>query len=552
MVAKRGKSCPVVFFLSDFGGPRETTLGYTNVSVPCSHRIVNDNIASASSDNIDPDEPIGRAESSAACRATTFWQRRPIRVEPNCQTNVAPVSPPKLRHILSARRIVHGIHRRARILRLREDRRAPLRQPPEPPPRELCRSWGPTELGCPHRGPPSLRRTSLTNVRPERARAQVVSIVCRSIGNYLRRAAEVGESGARALRRGVSCLLPRSVATGRAGPRLRAPRACVWRGSRGAHEDDKDEPIDFSTDAWRSPMYRDPLEALEPTRHLGIRSVESRHHTEVTFLNATKGKARLFWLNYWGEEIRYKTLAPGQMHTQQTFETHPWTFATVSDDEDDDDDAEGVTRRRRLVTDGGAAVFWPTRSEEEIAADDDVDGGRVALRRRRERLRREGVPPDPGRVCAIREPTSTPWTREAHATKFPLFSGSPAGSSCSRTRDSATRTGRHRRLVPTGGGYRAATRTFATRSDFASVEADRALRWSSGPPGRRTRTTPAVTPRGRRAGDDPRRPSRGRRRVHHRASRSDRTRVRGRSNFLGDAGGNGVAGARAGVWLMSR
>ena len=193
----------------------------------------------------------------------------------------------------------------------------------------------------------------------------------------------------------------------------------MWRGSRGEEDDDKDAPIDFSTDAWRSPMYRDPLEDLTPTQRLGIRSVESRHHTEVTFRNATKGKARLFWLNYWGEEIRYKTLAPGQMHTQQTFETHPWTFATFSDDEDDED-AEGETRRRRLVTDGGAAVFWPTRSEEEIAADD-VDGGRVALRRRRERLRAARVPPDPGRVCAIREPASTPWTREAHATKFPLF-----------------------------------------------------------------------------------------------------------------------------------
>ena len=189
----------------------------------------------------------------------------------------------------------------------------------------------------------------------------------------------------------------------------------MWRGSRGEEDDDKDAPIDFSTDAWRAPMYRDPLEELTPTQQLGIRSVESRHHTEVTFRNATKGKARLFWLNYWGDEIAYKTLAPGQMHTQQTFETQPWTFATFSDDDD-----EGETRRRRLVTDGGAAVFWPTRSEEEIAADD-VDGGRAALRRRRERLRAARVPPDPGRVCAIREPASTPWTREAHSTKFPLF-----------------------------------------------------------------------------------------------------------------------------------
>ena len=52
----------------------------------------------------------------------------------------------------------------------------------------------------------------------------------------------------------------------------------MWRGSRGEEDDDQDAPIDFSTDAWRAPMYRDPLEELTPTQRLGIRS-ESRGTT---------------------------------------------------------------------------------------------------------------------------------------------------------------------------------------------------------------------------------------------------------------------------------
>jgi hypothetical protein len=184
----------------------------------------------------------------------------------------------------------------------------------------------------------------------------------------------------------------------------------TWRGARSA---DADVPIDFSMDAWRSSIHRDPLGELTPTERLGIRSRESRWHTEVTFRNATDGKARLFWLNYWGEEVRYKTLEPGQAHTQQTFETHPWTFATVADDE-----GEGEETRRLVVA--SAPVFWPRRSAEEVEADE-VDGGRAALRRRRERARDAGVPHDPKRIYAIETPASTPWTRDSHAAEFPVF-----------------------------------------------------------------------------------------------------------------------------------
>jgi hypothetical protein len=134
----------------------------------------------------------------------------------------------------------------------------------------------------------------------------------------------------------------------------------------------------------------------------------------VTFRNATDGKARLFWLNYWGEEVRYKTLEPGQAHTQQTFETHPWTFVTVADDEgegDGDETARGGCGRRCSGREGAPRKSKRTRS----------DGGRAALRRRRERARDAGVPHDPKRIYAIETPASTPWTRDSHVAEFPVF-----------------------------------------------------------------------------------------------------------------------------------
>jgi hypothetical protein len=40
---------------------------------------------------------------------------------------------------------------------------------------------------------------------------------------------------------------------------------------------------------------------------------ESRHSTNIIFKNALTEKARIYWVNYQGEPVRYKTLEPGQV-----------------------------------------------------------------------------------------------------------------------------------------------------------------------------------------------------------------------------------------------
>eukprot|EP00898_Chlorokybus_atmophyticus_P000323 jgi/Chlat1/1291/Chrsp118S01728 len=55
-------------------------------------------------------------------------------------------------------------------------------------------------------------------------------------------------------------------------------------------------------------------------------SLHSRVLTYVIFRNNTAGPVKLLWLNYQGEEIAYRTVAPGVAHRQQTYMTHPWVF----------------------------------------------------------------------------------------------------------------------------------------------------------------------------------------------------------------------------------
>jgi len=57
-----------------------------------------------------------------------------------------------------------------------------------------------------------------------------------------------------------------------------------------------------------------------------IRSTHSEESTFIIFENRTGSTVKLFWLNYEGHEIPYRSIANGGIHRQQTFVTHPWTF----------------------------------------------------------------------------------------------------------------------------------------------------------------------------------------------------------------------------------
>ncbi len=123
----------------------------------------------------------------------------------------------------------------------------------------------------------------------------------------------------------------------------------------GAGASDADEG--YGLERWDAELYRDPLDAPQARLvALGACSQESRHSTQVVFRNGVTdppARCRLFWLDYQGKLVRYKTLNPGETHRQQTFETHPWTFTTVP--------ARGSPEpRQRLVVDG-SPVFFPRR-----------------------------------------------------------------------------------------------------------------------------------------------------------------------------------------------
>ena len=53
-------------------------------------------------------------------------------------------------------------------------------------------------------------------------------------------------------------------------------------------------------------------------------SLVGKTRTSLRFVNETKARVRIDWLNYSGARVFYKALAPGAGYTQSTWLTHPW------------------------------------------------------------------------------------------------------------------------------------------------------------------------------------------------------------------------------------
>lgn len=60
-----------------------------------------------------------------------------------------------------------------------------------------------------------------------------------------------------------------------------------------------------------------------------LKSIDSLVSTHICFKNRSTVPVRLYWVNYDGEEVPYRTLQLGQSCRQQTFVTHPWTFRSA-------------------------------------------------------------------------------------------------------------------------------------------------------------------------------------------------------------------------------
>ncbi len=188
------------------------------------------------------------------------------------------------------------------------------------------------------------------------------------------------------------------------------------RASSGALGADaaEDAALGYGLARWERERRRDPMSDAR-LRELGLCSRESRHSTEVVFVNGLRDeRARIYWVDYRGKPTRYKTLAPGERHRQQTFVTHPWTFTTVPDD-DASDPERGAAGPRRLVVEGSPVYFPPpppaaasqSRTTSNAAGPRGVDGD-------------EEDPSESVAVAVVERPAERAWSHESHA-RFPAF-----------------------------------------------------------------------------------------------------------------------------------
>ena len=60
-----------------------------------------------------------------------------------------------------------------------------------------------------------------------------------------------------------------------------------------------------------------------------MRSKNSTVSTHMRFENRTGEYVRIFWWNYDGEKITYRTLPPNTAYRQQSFVSHPWTYKCI-------------------------------------------------------------------------------------------------------------------------------------------------------------------------------------------------------------------------------
>ena len=58
----------------------------------------------------------------------------------------------------------------------------------------------------------------------------------------------------------------------------------------------------------------------------GVRSINSRYETYVLFENQSTSTVDINWVTYDGGEEIYASMAPGSVHLQPSYATHPWSM----------------------------------------------------------------------------------------------------------------------------------------------------------------------------------------------------------------------------------
>ena len=84
----------------------------------------------------------------------------------------------------------------------------------------------------------------------------------------------------------------------------------------------KDAPVDQTSTDWQY---------LPVSKSTSVRSLNDRTPTDFHLVNNTRGKIKLFWINYEGKPEAMGELEPEQSQDESTFLSHPWLVVDKND-----------------------------------------------------------------------------------------------------------------------------------------------------------------------------------------------------------------------------
>lgn len=81
-----------------------------------------------------------------------------------------------------------------------------------------------------------------------------------------------------------------------------------------------------------APTHLAALQSQPPdpcSKQTSLRSLNSNYPEWMWFRNQTSNTVAMFWLNYSGNPVFYRYIAPNHGWREQTFATHPWVVRTA-------------------------------------------------------------------------------------------------------------------------------------------------------------------------------------------------------------------------------
>ncbi len=62
-----------------------------------------------------------------------------------------------------------------------------------------------------------------------------------------------------------------------------------------------------------------------------VKSLASTTEAQITFINKSGQRVKVYWLDFDGQRVLYKVLQASESYDQQTFLTHPWLVTDAND-----------------------------------------------------------------------------------------------------------------------------------------------------------------------------------------------------------------------------